>query len=74
MPKRYKQLFEQVVSLKNLFVAARKAIAERRGRDLFAVTWSIPVRKLPKEAPFKCLCAVRGTRRIRDAEQNKPLK
>jgi hypothetical protein len=43
MPKRYKQLFEQVVSLKNLFVAARKAIAERRGRDLFAVTWSIPV-------------------------------
>jgi translation initiation factor IF-1 len=74
MPKRYKQLFEQVVSLKNLFVAARKAIAERRGRDLFAVTWSIPVWKLPKEAPFKCLCAVRGTRRIRDAEQNKPLK
>jgi hypothetical protein len=43
MPKRYKQLFERVVSLENLFAAARKAIAERRGRDLFAVTWLIPV-------------------------------
>jgi hypothetical protein len=43
MPRRYKPLFKQVVSLENVFAAARKAIAERRGWDLFAVTWLITV-------------------------------
>tara|TARA_B110000037_G_scaffold152232_1_gene171694 strand:+ start:1117 stop:1263 length:147 start_codon:yes stop_codon:yes gene_type:complete len=32
MPKRYKHLFEQVVSLENLFAAARKAMRGKRGK------------------------------------------
>jgi hypothetical protein len=32
MPKRYKYLFEQVVSLENLFAAARKAMRGKRGK------------------------------------------
>lgn len=32
MPKRYKYLFEQVVSLENLFAAARKAMPGKRGK------------------------------------------
>jgi hypothetical protein len=32
MPRRYKYLFEQVVSLENLFAAARKAMSGKRGK------------------------------------------
>ncbi len=32
MPKRYKHLFEQVVSLENLFAAAHKAMRGKRGK------------------------------------------
>ena len=32
MPKRYKHLFEQIVSLENLFAAARKAMRGKRGK------------------------------------------
>ena len=32
MPKRYKHLFEQIVSLENLFAAARKAMRGQRGK------------------------------------------
>ena len=32
MPKRYKDSFEQVVSLENLFAAARKAMRGKRGK------------------------------------------
>jgi hypothetical protein len=35
MPKRYKHLFEQVVSLQNLFAAARKAMRGRGIQDHF---------------------------------------
>ena len=32
MPRRYKYLFEQVISLENLFAAARKAMRGKRGK------------------------------------------
>ena len=44
MPKRYKHLFEQVVSLENLFAAARKAMRGKRGKLPAAAGRAIPWR------------------------------